>query len=44
MEEVVQRDNLRAALMRVVRNQGSPGPDGMTVAQLAPYLKLVSVA
>ena len=40
MEDVVQRDNLRAALMRVVRNQGSPGSDGMRVEQLPPYLKL----
>ncbi len=40
MEDVVQRDNLRAALMRVVRNQGSPGSDGMRMEQLPPYLKL----
>jgi group II intron reverse transcriptase/maturase len=30
---------MREALRRVKRNKGSPGIDGMTVDQLAPYLK-----
>ncbi len=40
MEEVVARENMRAALRRVKRNKGSAGIDGMTVDQLAPYLKV----
>ena len=39
MERVVGRDNLIRALKRVKRNGGSPGVDGMTVEELAPYLK-----
>jgi len=39
MEEVCERENLRAALQRVRANQGSPGIDGMTVGQLPDYLK-----
>ena len=39
MEEVCERENLRAALQRVRGNQGSPGMDGMTVDQLPDYLK-----
>jgi RNA-directed DNA polymerase len=39
MERVVERDNLIRALKRVKRNGGSPGVDGMTVEELAPYLK-----
>src|SRR5437868_3002428 len=38
MEEVVATANVRAAAKRVERNQGSPGTDGMTVAELRPYL------
>lgn len=38
MEEVVKRANLKAALQRVKANKGSPGIDGMTVAQLPGYL------
>lgn len=38
MEQVVARDNLKQALKRVRQNQGSPGIDGMTVDELAPYL------
>ena len=38
MEQVVARDNLKQALKRVRRNQGSPGVDGMTVDELAPHL------
>ena len=38
-ERVFQRDNLLRALARVERNGGAPGIDGMTVAELRPYLK-----
>ncbi len=39
MEEVCERENLKEALRRVKANKGSPGVDGMTVGQLADYLK-----
>jgi RNA-directed DNA polymerase len=39
MEAVVERDNLRKALAQVRRNKGAPGLDGMTVDELAPYLR-----
>ncbi len=39
MEEVVQRDNLKAALARVRQNKGSPGIDGMSTEELSPYLR-----
>lgn len=38
-EAVWERTNLEAALKRVERNGGAPGIDGMTVAELRPYLK-----
>jgi len=38
MEQVVERDNLKAALARVRKNKGSPGIDGMGVDQLVPFL------
>ena len=38
-ERVFQRDNLFRALVRVERNGGAPGIDGMTVTELRPYLK-----
>lgn len=38
MEQVVGRANALAALKRVKQNRGSPGVDGMTVDDLAPYL------
>jgi RNA-directed DNA polymerase len=38
-ERVFQRENLLRALVRVERNGGAPGIDGMTVAELRPYLK-----
>jgi RNA-directed DNA polymerase len=39
MEAVVERGNLRKALAQVRRNKGAPGIDGMTVDELAPYLR-----
>ena len=39
MEAVVERGNLLAALRRVKQNKGSPGVDGMTVGELAAYLR-----
>jgi len=39
MEAVLERGNLRTALRRVVRNDGGPGIDGMTVKELLEYLK-----
>src|SRR5579863_5072253 len=39
MEEVCGRENCQQALIRVKANQGSPGVDGMTVRELADYLK-----
>src|SRR5215831_16966148 len=39
MEEVCERENLKAALRRVKANQGSPGVDGMTVGGITDYLK-----
>src|SRR6266705_4057648 len=39
MEEVCERENLKAALQRVKANQGSPGVDGITVVGIKDYLK-----
>jgi len=39
MAAIVARGNLKDALRQVTRNKGAPGVDGMTVADLAPYLK-----
>jgi RNA-directed DNA polymerase len=39
MEEVCERENCLRALKRVKSNKGSPGIDGMTVAELPGYLK-----
>jgi group II intron reverse transcriptase/maturase len=39
MERVVERGNVQAALKRVQQNQGSPGSDGMTVADLPGHLR-----
>src|ERR1035438_318473 len=39
MEEVCERENLKAALRRVKANKGSPGGDGMTVIGIKDYLK-----
>src|SRR5499427_500373 len=39
MEEVCERENLKAALRQVRANKGSPGVDGMTVVGLKDHLK-----
>ena len=39
MEEVVERENMRAAYQQVRRNGGAPGIDGMSGEQLGRYLK-----
>lgn len=39
MEQVCQRDNLNRAYLRVKRNKGSAGIDGMNIEQLAPWIK-----
>ncbi len=39
MEQAVARANALVALKRVRQNKGSPGIDGMTVGELAPYLR-----
>ena len=38
MERVLSRPNLKAALKRVRKNEGSPGVDGMSTEELLPYL------
>jgi RNA-directed DNA polymerase len=37
-ESVLSRENLTQALKRVEQNAGAPGPDGMTTAELRPWL------
>lgn len=39
MERVLAPANLKRAYQRVVSNKGAPGADGMTVAELAGYVK-----
>jgi RNA-directed DNA polymerase len=39
MEAVVERENLKKALVRVKRNKGAAGVDGMTIDELPAYLK-----
>jgi len=39
MEEILERENLKAALKAVLKNKGAPGIDGMTVESLTGYLK-----
>lgn len=39
MEQVVERENMKRAYERVVRNKGAAGVDGMKVEELLPYLQ-----
>jgi hypothetical protein len=39
LEEALERNNMLRALQRVERNGGAPGVDGMTVADLRPFLR-----
>ena len=39
LEAILHRDNLNAAYLRVKRNGGAPGVDGMAVEEMLPYLK-----
>ncbi|TDV69937.1 hypothetical protein EC915_102197 [Pseudomonas sp. LP_7_YM] len=39
MAQVLAPANLKRAYHRVVSNKGAPGADGMTVDQLADYVK-----
>ncbi len=40
MEQAVSPENWEQALGAVIRNQGAPGPDGMTVQQLEQHLAM----
>jgi RNA-directed DNA polymerase len=39
MEAVVERSNLLCAYERVVKNEGAPGVDGLTVTEFKPWLQ-----
>jgi len=39
MEAAVERSNMLCAYERVVKNQGAPGVDGLTVAEFKPWLQ-----
>ena len=39
LEQIVSKDNMKAAYDRVVVNKGCAGVDGMEVSELKPYLK-----
>ena len=39
MESILERNNMRKAIKRVIKNKGAPGVDGMTVRQIEKYLK-----
>ena len=38
MESILERNNMRRAIKRVVKNKGAPGVDGMTVDKIEGYL------
>ncbi len=37
MESILERNNMRRAIRRVIKNQGAPGVDGMTVRKIKRY-------
>jgi RNA-directed DNA polymerase len=39
MEAILERNNMRHAIKRVIQNRGAPGVDGMTVRKIKRYLK-----
>ncbi len=39
MESICERNNMRRAIRRVIRNKGAPGVDGMTVRKIERRLK-----
>jgi retron-type reverse transcriptase len=39
IEEIVSKDNMKAAYERVIGNKGCSGVEGMEVSELRPYLK-----
>lgn len=39
IERMVERENMKKAYLKVIRNKGSAGVDKMTVEELKPYLK-----
>ena len=39
MEAAVERSNMLCAYERVVKNEGAPGVDGLTVAEFKPWLE-----
>ncbi len=39
MESILERNNMRRAIRRVIKNKGAPGVDGMSVRKLKRYFK-----
>ncbi len=39
MESILERNNMRRAIKRVIKNKGAPGVDGMSVRKLTRYFK-----
>ena len=39
MESILERNNMRRAIKRVIKNEGAPGVDGMTVRKIKRYFK-----
>ena len=39
MESILERNNMKRAVRRVIRNKGAPGVDGMTVHKVKGYLE-----
>jgi len=37
MESILERNNMRRAIKRVIKNKGAPGVDGMTVRTIKRY-------
>jgi RNA-directed DNA polymerase len=39
MESILERNNIKRAVRRVIKNKGAPGVDGMTVRKIRKYLR-----